>query len=346
MGGGFGRRLFADYVAEAVELSMILGRAVQVLWTRQDDIRHGYYPSGTVQRFRAGFDGAVQAIIHQTSVADLTVYQMHDGHDIWDGAPRKEKEATAFASPTAGLYGFPNVRIDAADVTGPVPTGPWRAVDAPADAFARESFMDELAHATRKDPFDMRIALLRQLAVGDDGVDRRRLIRVLEELRRRSTWGTSPSVASGRRGGRGMAVNVYKGTSYIGMVADVTIADDLSDIRVTRVVTVVDCGLVLNPLGLDGQTESAIAWGLSAALHGKIDFRNGAALQGSYDDFRVLRMNEMPRLETFYLESDAPPSGYGEHPVPVIAPAVANAVFAACGKRVRSLPITPRSLQA
>ena len=104
-------------------------------------------------------------------------------------------------------------------------------------------------------------------------------------------------------------------------------------------ITVVDCGIVINPLGLDGQTESAIAWGLSAALLGKIDFRQGAAVQSSYADFQVLRMDRMPRLETIVLESNEAPSGYGEHPVPLVAPAVANAVFAACGKRVRELPI-------
>jgi len=139
--------------------------------------------------------------------------------------------------------------------------------------------------------------------------------------------------------GRGVSASIYKGTSFIAMVAEVSMAPDFSDLRVTRMTTVVDCGIVINPLGLDGQTESAIAWGLSAALYGKIDFRDGAAVQTSYADFQVMRIDRMPQLETIILESSEAPSGYGEHPVPLVAPAVANAVFAACGKRVRELPI-------
>jgi isoquinoline 1-oxidoreductase beta subunit len=127
-------------------------------------------------------------------------------------------------------------------------------------------------------------------------------------------------------------------------VAEVSVARDLSDLRVHRIVCVVDCGLAINPAGLEGQAESGITWGLSATLHGKIDFRHGRAVQGTYGDFRVMRMNEMPVIETHILPSDARPGGFGEHPVPPVAPAVANALFAAVGKRVRKLPITPAEL--
>ena len=212
-----------------------------------------------------------------------------------------------------------------------MPTGPWRAVTAPSAVFARESFIDELAHATGKDPITFRIERLLP--------NRARLVRVLEELRRRSAWGTSVRPIRGRLVGRGVAANVYDGTSFIAMMAEVSLEADLSDLRVTRIITVVDCGLALNPLGVDGQTESAIAWGLSAALYGKIDFRNGAAMQSSYRDFPVLRIDRMPQLETIVVNSSEEPGGYGEHPVPLVAPAVTNAIFAACGKRVRELPI-------
>jgi CO/xanthine dehydrogenase Mo-binding subunit len=330
-GGGFGRRLFADYVAEAVELSMKIGQPVQVLWTRRDDTRHGYFQPMSTHRLRAALDssGNVTAFVHQLGAADLTVYPMHEGKNIWT-SEASAKPANEYESPDAGLYEFPAMRIDAADLTSPVPTGPWRAVHRPPEVFARESFIDELAHAAGKDPIDFRIERLPQ---------RRRLVRVLEELRRRSAWATPMPKVAGRLVGRGVAASIYEGTSFIAMAAEVSLATDLSDLRVTRIVTVVDCGLALNPLGLDGQTESSIAWALSAALCGKIDFRDGAAVQSSYADFQVLRLDHMPRLETFYLESSFPPSGYGEHPVPVVAPAVANAVFAACGKRARVLPI-------
>ena len=348
VGGGFGRRLFADYVAEAVQLSKALHRPVQVLWTRQDDMRRGYFEPATTHRYRAGYDaqGNIVAVTHQLSQADLTIYDNHQGRDIWSGAPRPAKKPDEFDAGEAMLYEYPALRVDAVDVTSPVPTGPWRAVASPSTVFARESFVDELAHALKKDPFALRIDLLSRSQPASRGPDRRRLIRVLEELRRRSAWDTALPPVRGRLIGRGVAASVYANTSYIGMVAEVSVAEDLSDLRVTRVFTVVDCGLVVNPLGIEGQTESAITWGLSAALHGKIDFVAGAAVQSTFADFRVLRMNEMPRLETTFLESDAAPSGYGEHPVPVIAPAVANAVAAACGRRVRSLPITPSSLKA
>lgn len=126
-------------------------------------------------------------------------------------------------------------------------------------------------------------------------------------------------------------------------VAEVSVTRDLSDIRVHRIVCVFDCGFPINPLGLEGQVESGITWGLSATVHGKIDFRNGGAQQGTYSDFRVMRMNEMPSIETYIQPSNARPSGFGEHPVPPVAPAVANAIFAATGMRLRRLPLIGQS---
>lgn len=137
----------------------------------------------------------------------------------------------------------------------------------------------------------------------------------------------------------GLAINVYDAGSYMAQVAEVSVAKDLRAVRVERIFCVVDCGLPLNPLGIEGQVESGVTWGLSATLHGRIDFRGGRVQQGTYSDFPVIRMNEMPLIETHIIPSAAPPSGFGEHPVPPVAPAVANAIFAATGKRVRKLPI-------
>src|SRR5262249_53337929 len=170
--------------------------------------------------------------------------------------------------------------------------GPWRAVEYPSTVFGRESFLDELAHLAGADPIAFRLALLPSnvKTVGEYAIDRGRLARVLEAARDRSGWTQALSTSDRRRRGRGVAVNVYHADSYIAMVAEVSVASDASDLRVERITTVVDCGIALNPLGLDGQTESGITWGLSATLLGKIDFKAGAAVQSTYRDFRVLRI--------------------------------------------------------
>ena len=145
--------------------------------------------------------------------------------------------------------------------------------------------------------------------------------------------------------GRGIACNVYDQDCFIAQVADVSVGKREHDIKVHRIVCAVDCGLVINPRGLEGQAESGIAWGLSATLHGGIDFRNGGAVQSSYADFQVIGMDEAPAIETHIVASDHPPGGFGETAVPPVAPAVANAIFAAAGKRIRQLPITSEKLK-
>ncbi|MEP6919411.1 MAG: molybdopterin cofactor-binding domain-containing protein, partial [Acidobacteriota bacterium] len=180
--------------------------------------------------------------------------------------------------------------------------------------------------------------------VGPYKIDRRRLAHVLEQVRDRVGWGMPTPVRPGRRSARGVAANVYHAGSYIAMVADISIADDGSDLRVHRVTTVVDCGIALNPLGVIGQTESGIAWGLSAALLGRMDFKDDAPVQGNFSDYRVLRIDQMPELDIVLIESSAAPGGFGEHPVPPVAPAIANAIFAATGKRVRQLPLTATAI--
>jgi len=348
MGGGFGRRLFADYAAEAAEVSKAIARPVQVMWTREDDMQRGYFQPATVQRYTAGFDanGALTALVHKTSASDLTIYDIHGGRDIWRD-PKEPKKPDAFegdGSPWGAYdnpYEWPALRIDCADVTSPVPVGPWRAVEYPSTVFGRESFVDELAHVVSKDPIAFRLELLPRdvKTVGPYKIDRGRLARVLEAVRERSRWNSAVSAERGRRRGKGIAASVYHGGSYIAMVAEVSVAEDGSNLRVEKLTTAVDAGVVLNPSGLLGQTESGIAWGLSYTLFGKMNFKAGAPVQANFSTFRVLRLAEMPVLDTLVLESSAPPGGYGEHPVPLVAPAVANALFAATGRRVRSLPL-------
>jgi isoquinoline 1-oxidoreductase beta subunit len=355
IGGGFGRRLFADFVAEAVFLSKALKRPVQVFWTREDDMRHGYFQPATAQRFAAGVDagGRLTALVHQTTASDLTIYDIHSGRNIWSGPPKAAKAPDSYASDQSpwgaydNPYEIPHLRVDCADVTSPVPTGPWRAVEYPSTVFGRESFLDELAHLLGRNPLDLRLELLPRSVkqVGPYAIDRARLARALEAVAHRSLWRVPLSGHEGRLRGRGLAASVYHAGSYIAMVAEVSLARDLSDLRVDRVFTAVDCGIVLNPLGVLGQTESGIAWGLSATLLGKMDFREGRAVQAGYGGFEVLRIDRMPETETVILDSPARPRGFGEHPVPLVAPAVANAVFAATGRRVRSLPITDERIR-
>ncbi len=355
MGGGFGRRLFADYAAEAVEVSKAIARPVQVTWTREDDMRRGYFQPATAERFTAGFDtdGGLLALIHQTTSSDLTIYDIHDGRNIWTAPPRAARDADAYEkeqSPWGAYdtpYTFPSLRVDCADVTSPVPVGPWRAVEYPSTVFGRESFLDEIAHLSGKDPIAFRLELLPRdvKTVGPYKIDRGRLARVLEQARDRAGWGTPAPVRPGRRSARGVAANVYHAGSYIAMVADVSIAEDGSNLRVHRLTTVVDCGIALNPLGVVGQTESGIAWGLSAALFGKMDFKADAPVQGNFSDYPVLRIDQMPELDIVLLDSRAAPGGFGEHPVPLVAPAIANAIFAATGKRLRQLPLTAAAIR-
>ncbi|HSB55115.1 MAG TPA: molybdopterin cofactor-binding domain-containing protein, partial [Gemmatimonadales bacterium] len=356
MGGGFGRRLFADFVAEAVQLSKETRRPVQVLWSRQDDMRFGYFQPATIERFEAGLTagGSLTSLVHHSSASDLTIYDIHGGRNIWDDPPKAPRAENSYAedgSPWGAFdtpYVFPSLLVDCVDVTSPVPVGPWRAVEYPSTVFGRESFLDELAEMMGKDPIELRLSLLPDdpAPAGRRPLDRSRLRAVLADVRTRSGWGKPLPQSSDRTWGRGVAVNVYHRGTYLAMVAEVSVARDYSDLRVHRIVAAVDCGLALNPLGIAGQTESAVTWGLSAALAGKMNFRNGAGVESSYRDFQVMTIDRMPVVETHILPSDAEPRGYGEHPVPLVAPAVANAVFAATGRRVRELPITPERLAA
>ena len=179
----------------------------------------------------------------------------------------------------------------------------------------------------------------------DAKIDRSRLIRVLKMAAEKSKWGSPLAGASGdtedRQWGRGIACNVYDSDSFMAQVAEVSVGRKAHDIRVHRIICATDCGLVINPAGLEGQAESGIIWGLSATLHGKIDFRKGGAVQENFNDFGVIRMSESPEIETHIVASDHPPGGFGETAVPCVAPAVANAIFAATGNGFGDCPLPP-----
>ncbi|MGC2768273.1 MAG: xanthine dehydrogenase family protein molybdopterin-binding subunit [Candidatus Acidiferrum sp.] len=348
LGGGFGRRLIADYAHEAVEVSRAIGKPVQMLWTRSDDMRCGFFHPCNVEHIAGGLDvGRPIAWVQRSIGSDLSVShypseeQKKDPRGYFnDGLPWG-----SFDNP----YNFPNLKADFIPLNSPVPTGPWRAVFYPPPVFARESFMDEMAHGAGQDPLEFRLHLLEPgdvLKVGDAVIDRSRLIRVLQVAAEKSEWKRPLAQTGDRLWGRGVACNVYSEDCFIAQVVEVSVGWQSHDIRVHRIVCAVDCGIVVNPLGLEGQAESGITWGLSATLHGRIDFKNGAAVQENFQDFEVIRMDEAPEIETHIVVTDHPPGGFGETAVPPVAPAVANAIFAATGKRIRSLPITPEKLKA
>ena len=221
-------------------------------------------------------------------------------------------------------YEIPNIHIDSHIVETGVPIGAWRSVGLSQSCFVIESFIDELAHAAKKDPYEFRRAMLKQNA---------RLLGVLDLAASKANW-HSP-LAKGR--GRGIACVKGFG-SFVAQVAEVSVADDRT-VRVDRVVCAVDCGPVVNPDTIEAQIESAIVFGLSASMNGEITIRDGAVQQGSFDDYPMLMIHEMPKVEVYIVPSAESVGGIGEPAVPPIAPAVANAIFAATGKRLREMPM-------
>jgi isoquinoline 1-oxidoreductase beta subunit len=342
IGGGFGRRLAVDYALEAAEISRAAKAPVQVLWSRPDDMKHGHFQAASAHFLSMGLDAQNKPVAWKHTKAGSF-------HNLSTIAADRLRDAAFYRGYSWGVYDFPYI-VPAIE-TGYVPVdlpvlhGPWRAVFAPSSIFARESFIDEIAHECGADSVAFRLQLLQgadTFTIGKETYDRRPLRRVLEIVRDKSEWTKKPAA----RHGRGVACNIYDGRTYIAYVVDVAV-DESGHVKVERVVAAVDCGLVVNPIGVEQQLEGGIIWGLSSALKGQITFKNGAAEQSTYSDFAVARMKDAPEIEVHIVPSERQePSGMGEPPVPPIVPAIVNAVFAATGKRIRRLPLRPEELKA
>jgi isoquinoline 1-oxidoreductase beta subunit len=331
LGGGFGRRLNVDFPVEAALVSRAVKAPVKVVWTREDDLAHDYYRPATYHRMRGALDGQGRVVAWWHHIVSPSVDAFYEGQVSPDAG------GAQIVGPGMPAGTVPNFRIEYTHVPSAVPRGWWRAVDDTFNNFVVQSFVDELAAAARKDPLALRHELIGGTPAQSARVDPARLRRVFDLAAEKGGWGSA--LPAGR--GRGMA-GVFGWGSYVAYVAEVSVSS--GSVRVERVVAAVDCGQVVNPDMVVAQVEGGIVFGLSAALKGEITVEDGRVQQTNFDNYPVLRIHEMPQVEVHILPSTASPGGMGEPPVPAIAPAVTNAVFAATGKRLRRLP-TIRWLQ-
>jgi isoquinoline 1-oxidoreductase beta subunit len=319
LGGGFGRRAEADFVADAVEIAKRVGAPVKVIWSREDEIQHGFYRPAAYTHLEAGLDADGWPVALRQRVVSPSIFTRVMPQAMHDGIDRAAVEGTGADMP----YAVPNVHVEYVHKEAGVPVGFWRSVGHSSNAFVLESFLDELAAAGGKDPLALRRRLLAK-------APRHRA--VLELAASKAGWGTPPP--SGRA--RGIAVHESFG-SFVAEVAEVSLVDGAP--RVHRVVCAIDCGPVVNPDTVEAQMQGGIVFGLTAALRGAITIDRGRVVQSNFHDYQMLRMHEMPRVEVHILPSTEKQGGVGEPGVPPIAPAVANALYALTRKRVRRLPL-------
>ena len=326
LGGGFGRRAnpTSDFVTEAVHVAKASGKPVKVVWTREDDIHGGYYRPAYVHRARIGLggDGLPVAWEHVMAGQSILVGTPFEPMMVKNGIDATSVEGVA-DSPY--LKEIPHHRVGLHSPKTPITVLWWRSVGHSYNAFVMESLIDELAHAAGKDPVEYRRRLLQKHP---------RHLGVLDLAAEKAGWGGA--LPSGHA--RGVAVHESFG-SFVSQVAEVSMQG--GRIRVHRVTCAIDCGIAVNPEAITAQMESGIAFGLGAVLHSALHLEKGRVRESNFHDYRVLRLNEMPVVEVHIMPSTEKPGGVGEPGVPPIAPAVANAVFALTGQRLRELPLRP-----
>jgi isoquinoline 1-oxidoreductase subunit beta len=323
LGGGFGRRLEVDYVAQAVRIAKQVDAPVKVVWSREEDLQHDVYRPYYYDRFAAGLDqrGTPVAWTHRIVGPAIIARYL-------PGAFRDGKDVDAIDGAVQLLYDVPAIRIEHVRHEEPVlNTGFWRGVGVTHNNFVVESFVDELAAASAQDPVAFRRALLGKSP---------RALAVLDLAAREGRWGQPLP----RNRGRGVSLLYSAWGSYLAQVADVEVTGS-GDVRVHRIVCAVDCGQIVNPDIVRAQIESGIVYGISAALWGEVTLNNGRVEQSNFHNYRVLRMNEAPPIEVYLLRNGEAPGGIGEPGTAVTAAALNNAIYAATGKRLRKLPLQP-----
>jgi isoquinoline 1-oxidoreductase beta subunit len=338
LGGGFGRRLEVDFIIRAVQIAKQVTGPVQVIWSREEDIQHDMYRPCYHDRIAAGLDAQGQPIawthrvtgpsimgrvVNELFPKTLRVMRAAGVHQLF--AMVKGLDLDAVEGAAEPPYTLPNIRVEYVRQEPPgIPTAFWRGVGPTRSIFVVESFIDELAAAAKRDPFEYRRALL-------DRSPRARA--VLELAAERAGWGGPLPAGSGR----GIAV-LHAFGSYVAQVADVAVSKQ-GDVRVQRVVCAVDCGTVVNPDIVKAQMESGIVFGITGVLWGEITIKNGRVEQHNFHDYRMLRMSEAPVVDVHLVKSTEAPGGVGEPGTSAVMPAVTNAIFAATGRRIRRLPV-------
>jgi isoquinoline 1-oxidoreductase beta subunit len=330
MGGGFGRRYQYDFPTEAAQIARHVSSPVQLVWTREDDMTHDFYRPAGMRRMRGSLDSQGNVIAWSDYLVDTAIDAQ------W--APPDKRKPNGSELPEDLAYPIPNVRKAFSLAHSAVPRAWWRSVEHSFHGLAIECFIDELAYAASQDPYEFRRRLLllphvNQPTTASDRppADPKRLVAALDLAAKKAAWGKP----LGPNRGRGIAcTSAY---AYLAQVAEVTVEHD--NIRVDRLVTAVDCGQVVNLNGARSQLEGGMLFTLSSVLKEAITIRDGAVQQQNFDDYSVLRISEAPALETYFIESHADPHGLGEAAVFLTGPAIANAIFAATGKRLRRTPL-------
>ena len=325
-GGAFGRRFYADFSVDAAILSRKTKRPVKVVWTREDDVRHDYFRPASLQKINAAVDeaGKISAWHHKVTSHSRSAFLERDGSPT---------ELDNYEFP-AGF--IPNLLYEYVHSPARIPVGQWRAVEHSSNVFVVASAIDELAHASGTDPLEF----LKRL-IGDEQFvqvredfrfDASRLLRVVEKAAKEADW--SKSLPNGV--GRGIAASYNQG-AWVAEIAQVSVRNRV--LKLERIVTAIDCGLIVNPQAAENQVQGGITEGISAALMGEITVTDGIVDQSNFHDYRLCGMRQAPAIDVHFMASDDNPRGLGEPPLPPVAPAICNAIFAATGQRIRELPL-------
>jgi isoquinoline 1-oxidoreductase beta subunit len=324
LGGGFGRRGWSDFVAESTIVSKAMGAPVQVTWSREDDMQHDYYRPASYIKMSAGLDANGKPTAFTARVACDSIMSWFFPGSIKNGLDSSSVEGVSDIA-----YDIPNILVDYHLMAGPIPMGFWRSVGASQNGFFSESFVDELAAAAKKDPYEFRRDLLSKKS---------RHLGVLNLAAEKAGWGTT--LPKGRF--RGIAC-LEAFSTYAAEVVEISLDKD-GTVNVHRVVCAMDCGRVINPASAEAQVTGAVVYGITAALKTEITIDRGRVVQTNFGDNPMLRMNELPKIEVHFVPSEETPTGLGEPAVPPVAPAIANAIFSATGKRIRHMPIKPEDI--